>query len=93
VQVPGFGFAVCLVSAAECGALPGVPGCAPAPTAPGWSSFRVAGIACAGQLGAGSAHSRCQQVRNAFAQGQSQLILRTRLRAWQASLAGMCQIR
>jgi len=73
--------------------VPGVPGCAPAPTAPGWSSFRVDGVVCAGQAGAGRAHSRCQQVRNASFQGQSGLILRMRSRAWRASRAGMCQIR
>jgi hypothetical protein len=48
-------------------------------TAPGWSSFRSAGCAAAGQVGAGSrAQSRCQQVRNASFQGQSGLISRTR---------------
>ena len=50
---------------------PGVPGRAPAPTVPGWFSFRVAGAFGAGQAGAGMAQSRCQQVRNAAAHGQS----------------------
>ncbi len=73
--------------------VPGVPGCAPAPTAPGWSSFRVAWMVGDGQEGAGRAQSRCQQARNASVQGQPGLILRARSRAWRASRAGMCQIR
>lgn len=80
-----FGGRVC--AAARCARV------APAPTAPGWSSFRVDGVVRAGQAGAGRAHSRCQQVRNACFQGQPGLILRTRSRAWRASRAGMCQIR
>ncbi len=93
VLVPGFGCSACLGFAGRCGVLPGVPGRAPAPTAPGLISFRAAGIDGAGQAGAGRAHSRCQQVRNARFQGQSGLILRTRWRAWWARRAGMCQIR
>ena len=73
--------------------VPGVPGCAPAPTAPGCVSFRVAGVVRAGQAGAGRAQSRCQQVRNASFQGQFGLILRMRSRAWRARRAGMCQTR
>jgi hypothetical protein len=69
-----------------------VPGCAPAPTAPGCVSFRVAGADGAGQAG-GRAQSRCQQVRNASFQGQSGLIFKTRSRACRASRAGMCQTR
>jgi hypothetical protein len=42
----------------------------------------------AGQAGAGRAHSRRQQVRNASFQGQSGLILRMRSRACRASRAG-----
>ncbi len=44
VLLPGFGCGVCL--AVGCGrvVLPGVPGCAPAPTAPGWSSFLSLGL-------------------------------------------------
>jgi len=49
-----------------CGA-PGVPGSAPAPTVPGWYSFRVAGTVRAGQVGAGSVQSRFQQARNSLA--------------------------
>ena len=63
-----------------CG-VPGVPGSAPAPTVPGWYSFRVAGTVRAGQVGAGSVQSRFQQARNSSAQGQSALIARTRWRA------------
>jgi hypothetical protein len=63
---------------------------APAPTAPGWSSFRVAGAAGAGQLGAGRAQSRCQRVRNASFQGQSGLFFRIRFRAWRTRRAGCC---
>jgi S-adenosylmethionine synthetase len=66
---------------------------APAPTAPGWSSSRVAGMIRAGQASAGRAYRRCQQVRNASAHGQSGLIFRTRSRAWRARRAGMCHIR
>ena len=61
---------------------------APAPTAPGRPPFRVAGTGVAGQAGAGRAHSRCQQVRNASLQGQVRLIFRTRARAWRTSRAG-----
>jgi hypothetical protein len=67
---------------------PGVPGCAPVPTAPGWPPFRVAGMADAGQAGAGRAEIRCQQVTNASFHRQSRLILRVRRRAWRTSLAG-----
>jgi hypothetical protein len=65
VLLPGFECDVRLLGG--CGRVmrPGVPGCAPAPTAPGWSSFRVAGVVRAGQAGAGRAQSRCQQVRKA----------------------------
>ena len=93
VLVPGFGSSVWLLSERRRQVLPGVPGCAPAPTAPGRFSFRVDGMFRAGQAGAGMAHSRCQQVRNASFHGQSALILRTRCRAWRASRAGRCQIR
>jgi Domain of unknown function (DUF4411) len=81
VLAPGFGPVVCLLSAGCRTAVPGVPGCAPAPTAPGWSSSRVAGLICAGQAGAGRAQSCCQQVRKASFQGQSGLIFRMRWRA------------
>jgi hypothetical protein len=77
----------CLVSR-RVAALPDVPGAAPAPTAPGWPPFRVAGTGMAGQAGAGRAHSRCQQVRNASFQGQVRLIFSTRARAWRTSRAG-----
>jgi hypothetical protein len=71
----------------------GVPGVAPASTWPDCVSFRVVGVIGAGQLGAGRAQSRFQQVRKASVQGQSGLILRILLRAWRASRAGRCQIR
>ena len=61
---------------------------APAPTAPGAASFPVAGTGVAGQAGAGRAHSRCQQARNASFQGQVLLIFSTRARAWRTSRAG-----
>ena len=50
--------------------------------------FRVAETGVAGQAGAGRAHSRCQQVRNASLQGQVRLIFSTRARAWRTSRAG-----
>jgi hypothetical protein len=81
VLMPGFGCGVRLVSAGGCAVVPGVPGCAPAPTAPGSCSFRVAGTTDAGQAGAGRAQSRCQQVRKAPFHGQSGLIFRIRCRA------------
>ena len=70
-----------------------VNGCAPAPTAPGWPSFRVARVVRAGQAGAGRTQSRCQPARKASAHGQSGLIARVRCRAWRASRAGRCQTR
>ena len=93
VWVPDFGRGVCLLSGRRHPVVPGVPGCAPAPTAPGRFSFRVGGVVRAGQVGAGSAHSRCQQARNASFHGQCGLIFSRRWRAWRASRAGMCQIR
>jgi hypothetical protein len=93
VLVPDFGSAVWLLSRAGRVLVPGVPGYAPAPTAPGCASSRVDGAHGAGQAGAGRAHSRCQQIRNASFQGQSGLIFRTRSRACRASRAGMCQTR
>ena len=42
--VPGFGSAVCLLSRGGRVVVPGVPGCAPAPTAPAWSSFVSLGL-------------------------------------------------
>jgi len=75
------------------GVLPGVPGASPASTRPECVSFHVAGAVRAGQLGAGRAQSRFQQVRKASFQGQSGLILRIFLRAWRARRAGRCQIR
>ena len=92
VLVPGFEPWVWLLSELR-QLLPGVPGCAPAPTAPGRFSFRVDGMLRAGQAGAGMAHSRCQQVRNASFHGQSALILTTRCRACRASREGRYQIR
>ena len=65
VPVSAFGCVVCLLSGRRHPAVPSVPGCASAPTAPGQFSFRVGGVVRAGQAGAGSADSRCQQVRNA----------------------------
>ena len=93
VLVPVFDLHVRLASGGRRAVLPGVPGSAPAPTAPGCSSFGVDGAAGAGQVGAGRAQSRCQQVRNASFHGQSGLILRIRWRAWRTSLAGICQRR
>ena len=81
VLMPGFGCDVCLAAGAGRAVLPGVPGGAPAPTAPGCVSLRVAGADGAGQAGAGRAQSRCQQVRKESFQGQSGLILRMRWRA------------
>lgn len=75
------------------GVLPGVPGEAPASTWPECVSFLVAGAVGGGQLGAGRARSRFQQVMKASFQGQSGLILRILFRACRTSLAGMCQIR
>ena len=60
---------------------------APAPTAPGWSPFRLRGRG-GGQAGAGRAHRRCQQVVNASLQGQVRLIFSTRARAWRTRRAG-----
>jgi hypothetical protein len=77
VLVPCFGAGVCLACEAGRVVLPGVPGLAPAPTAPEWFSFHAAGVIGAGQPGAGRVHSRCQQVRNASFHGQSWLIFRT----------------
>src|SRR6266487_2505165 len=54
---------------------------APAPAAPGRPPFRR-GDGVAGQSGAGRAHSRCQQARNASFQGQVRLIFSVRARAW-----------
>jgi hypothetical protein len=93
VLAPVFDLRVCLPSAGWQARLPGVPGFAPVPTAPGLSSFRVGGVIWAGQPGAGRLQSRCQQVRNASFQGQPGLILRIRLRAWRTRRAGRCQIR
>ena len=81
VLVPVFDLHVRLASGGWCAVLPGVPGAAPASTRPGCVSFRVAGMIGAGQLGAGRARSRFQQVRKASFQGQSGLILRIFLRA------------
>jgi hypothetical protein len=81
VPVPVFDLHVGLPFAGWQARRPGVPGLAPAPTAPGLSSFRVGGVIWAGQPGAGRLQSRCQQVRNASFQGQPGLILRIRLRA------------
>ena len=81
VLLPGFGCDVWLAAGAGRAVVPGVPGCAPAPTAPGRSSSRAAGMVCAGQAGAGRAQSRCQQVRKASFQGQSRLMARVRCRA------------
>jgi hypothetical protein len=71
VLLPDFRCGVCLLSGRRQPVLPGVPGCAPAPTAPGWFSFRSVRYVAAGQVGAGKAQSRCQQVRNASFHGQS----------------------
>jgi len=84
---------VCSGSGGWRGRVPGARGAAPAPTAPGRSSYRVAGMVSAVQLGAGSAHSRSQQVMNACLHGQCGLILRIFLRACRTSRAGMCQRR
>jgi hypothetical protein len=54
----------------------------------GVASFACRGDGVAGQAGAGRAHSRCQQARNASFQGQVRLILSTRARAWRTSRAG-----
>ena len=48
----------------------------------------VAGTVLTGQAGAGRAHSRCQQVRNASFHGQVRLIFSTRARAWRTRRAG-----
>ena len=93
VLAPVFDLHVRLGSGGRQARLPEVPGSAPAPNAPGGSSYRVGWVIRAGQSGAGRAQSLCQQVRNASFQGQSGLILRIRLRAWRARRAGRCQIR
>jgi hypothetical protein len=93
VLVPVFDLHVLLASGGRQARVPGVPGSAPAPTVPGCSSFRVDGVVRAGQVGAGSAQSRCQQVMKAVFQGQPGLILRILLRAWRTSRAGTCQSR
>jgi hypothetical protein len=54
-----------LVAGWRVAVLPDVLGTAPAPTAPGGLLSGVAGDKVAGQAGAGRAHSRCQQARNA----------------------------
>jgi hypothetical protein len=43
VQVPGFGSVVCLLSGGGRSVVPGVPGCAPAPTAPARPPFALLG--------------------------------------------------
>ena len=55
---PGFGCGVCLAGGDVRVVAPGVPRCAPAPTAPGRSSSPVAGADGAGQTSAGRAQSR-----------------------------------
>ena len=54
----------------------------------GEASFPGRRDGVAGQAGAGRAHSRCQQARNASFQGQVRLIFSTRARAWRTSRAG-----
>ena len=90
---PVFKLHVCFGSGGRCAVLPGVPGSAPASTWPECSSFRVVGTVGAGQLSAGRAHSRFQQVMNALFHSQSGLILRFLFRAWRTRRAGRCQIR
>lgn len=93
VLVPGFGSGVGLLSpVGQVVVARGARVCTGSDRA-GRSSFRVDGAVRAGHAGAGRAHNRCQQVRNASFQGQSGLILRMRSRAWRASRAGICQIR
>ena len=53
----------------------------------------VAGTVRTGQVGAGRAHRRCQQARNASFQGQVRLIFSTRARAWRTSRAGRLRSR
>ncbi len=67
--------------------LPDVLGAAPVPTAAA-ASFPGRGDGVAGQVGAGRAHSRRQQARNASFQGQVRLIFSMRARAWRTSRAG-----
>ena len=93
VPGPVFWLHVRFVFGGWCAVLPGVPGAAPASTRPACVSFRVAGMVAAGQLGAGMAHSRFQQVMKASFQGQSGLIFRMRFRAWRTRRAGRCQRR
>ncbi len=93
VLVPGFGSVVCLVSGDGRAVVPGGARVRTGSDRAGQASFRVAGMVRAGQAGAGRAHSRCQQVRNASFQGQSGLIFKMRSRACRASRAGMCQTR
>jgi hypothetical protein len=57
--------------AVRCAGAPKCPGAHRLRPRRGWSSLRVAGVAARGQAGAGSAQSRCQQVRKASFQGQS----------------------
>ena len=71
-------------------------GWAALPDVLGWHRFRLCRAVSfpgrrggvAGQAGAGRAHSRCQQARNAPFQGQVRLIFSTRARAWRTSRAG-----
>jgi anti-sigma regulatory factor (Ser/Thr protein kinase) len=88
---PVFDLHVRLAPAGRQERLPGVPGCAPAPTAPGQASFRVAG---AGGCWSGG----CGEVSEPLPAGEervcpSGLILSMRCRAWRMRRAGRCQIR
>jgi hypothetical protein len=74
VPVPVFGCGVCLAGGAGGATAPGVPGCAPTLTVPGWVSFLVGEMIGAGQADAVRAQSRCQQARNASFQDQCRLM-------------------
>ena len=75
-------------SGERCAVLPGVLGSAPASTWPECSSFRVGGVVGAGQLGAGRAHSRFQQVAS-----RGQLVGAGNVRLGWGGMSGMLRRR
>ena len=86
--VPVFGGGVRFACSRRVAVAPGVPGTGTGSDCAGVASFPGRRDGVAGQAGAGRAHSRCQQARNAWFQGQVRLILSTRARAWRTSRAG-----
>ena len=86
--VPVFGRFVWLAGSRRVVVLPDVLGGGTGSDCAGVPPFLGRRDGMAGQAGAGSAHSRAQQVRNASFHGQVRLIFSTRARAWRASRAG-----